>query len=223
MFMGEFALELISNSLLDLLQQLCRPRSVLKYRKNGYLILEAIMKTKDLEAWETEKSYKTLVFSMVQDPNWRIRKQFCTFTYRLFEPLKEFETVQNGALSPLSNSSDKMCRIDDKLLVQRQNTLKSEYVSLRARNVYRVLKSGWASGLFEILTDNHPQVVMEALRVMAEYSYAFRKRNFQDYFLPHFTRMLNNVTLKTASFSFKQSFAKYSGLMLHTLHKLGML
>lgn len=74
MFMGEFALELINNSLLELLQQLCRPRSALKYRKNGYLILEAIMKTKDLEAWETEKSYKTLVFSMVHDPNWRIRK-----------------------------------------------------------------------------------------------------------------------------------------------------
>lgn len=64
------------------------------------------MKTKDLEAWETDKSYKTLVFSMVQDSNWRIRKQFCTLTYRLFEPLKEFETVQNGALSPLSNCKE---------------------------------------------------------------------------------------------------------------------
>ena len=103
MIMGDFALEQINNSLLDLLQQLCRPRSVLKYRKNGYLILEAIIKTKDLEAWETEKVYKTLVYSMVQDPNWRIRKQFCTFTFRFFEPLKEFETVLNGALSPLSN------------------------------------------------------------------------------------------------------------------------
>ena len=49
-----------------------------------------------------------------------------------------------------------MRRVDDKLLVQRQNTLKSELVSLRARNVYRVLKSGWASGLFEILTDSQP-------------------------------------------------------------------
>lgn len=96
-------------------------------------------------------------------------------------------------------------------------------MSLRARNVYRVLKSGWASGLFEILTDCQPQVVIEALRVMAEYSYAFRKRNFHDYFLPHFRRMLDNVTQKNASFSLKQSFAKYSGLMLHTLHTLGML
>lgn len=116
-----------------------------------------------------------------------------------------------------------MHRTDDKMIVQRQNTLKSELVSLRARNVYRVLKSGWASGLFEILTDNQPLVVIEALRVMAEYPYAFRKRNFQDYFRPHFTRMLNLVVLKNSSFSFKQSFAKYSGLMLHTLHRLEML
>ena len=64
---------------------------------------------------------------------------------------------------------------------------------------------------------------MEALRVMAEYSYAFRKRNFQDFFRPHFTRMLNGVVLKNASFSFKQIFAKYSGLMLFTLRKLDML
>ena len=65
-------------------------------------------------------------------------------------------------------------------------------------------------------------MVIEALHVMGEYWYAFRKRNFQDYFVPHFSRMLNHVMLNTANFSFKQSFAKYSGLMLHTLHRLGM-
>ena len=74
MCMSDFTLELINNSLLELLKELCRPRSQLKYRKNGFLILEAIIKAKELEAWETEKAYKTLVFQMVQDPNWRIRR-----------------------------------------------------------------------------------------------------------------------------------------------------
>jgi len=104
MCMGEFTLEMINEYLLELVNALCKKSSQLRYRKNGFFILEAIMKTKDLEAWETEMSYKNLVYQMVEDPNWRIRRQFCAFTIRFFAPLKEFETIQCGSLSPLQEA-----------------------------------------------------------------------------------------------------------------------
>lgn len=71
------------------------------------------------------------------------------------------------------------------------------------RNVYTVLKEGFASGLFAIMADPLPVVVMEALNVMIEYYYAFRKKNFTEIFMSHFKRMCDDVLLKTSSFEFR--------------------
>jgi hypothetical protein len=71
-------------------------------------------------------------------------------------------------------------------------------VSKRARDVYNLFKQGWASSIFEILTDSEPQVVIEGLNVMQEYHFVFKKKNFIDYFKPHFERTLTNVSLETA-------------------------
>jgi len=62
MCLSDFTLEMINESLLELIIALCKKSSQLRYRKNGFLILEAIMKTKDIEAWETDVSYKNLAY-----------------------------------------------------------------------------------------------------------------------------------------------------------------
>jgi hypothetical protein len=87
-------MDIINSSLLDVVKNLTKPRSPFPYRRLGYLMLEGIIKGKKNEAWD-HPGYKTLVYSMVKDSELRIRRQFCQFTYRLFEPLREFQVLQN--------------------------------------------------------------------------------------------------------------------------------
>jgi hypothetical protein len=134
---------------------------------------------------------------MVHDSNWRIRKQFCSFTFRVFAPLKEYKEIRKRPKT-LSEEEER----SSFKRIERRNTLEnnSNVVSKRASNVYYLFKAGWARSIFEILTDSEPQVVLEGLNVMQEYHFAFKKKNFVDYFKPHFERTLLNVSLPTSSF-----------------------
>ena len=134
---------------------------------------------------------------MVHDSNWRIRKQFCMFTFRVFAPLKEYKEVGKKP----SNFNEPEERSNSKR-IERRNTLERDRcgVSKKASNVYFLFKAGWARSIFEILTDSEPQVVLEGLNVMQEYHFAFKKKNFVDYFKPHLERTLLNVSLSTSSF-----------------------
>jgi hypothetical protein len=134
---------------------------------------------------------------MVHDSNWRIRKQFCSFTFRVFAPLKEYKEIRKRPKT-LSEEEER----SSFKRIERRNTLENNrnVVSKRASNVYYLFKAGWARSIFEILTDSEPQVVLEGLNVMQEYHFAFKKKNFVDYFKPHFERTLLNVSLPTSSF-----------------------
>jgi len=85
-----------------------------------------------------------------------------------------------------------------------------------------MLKSGWASGVFEILNDSNDIVVVEGLSIMAEYYYAFRKKNFADYFNPHFSRMLSLVSLRDSPLALKQTFARNIGRFFHRVTILNL-
>lgn len=135
---------------------------------------------------------------MVKDTKWKVRRQFCTFSLRFFEPLQDIEKLHKNKQSPFFHGQQsEMAALK---LVKMQSLKLALGINQKTKNVYSVLKEGFASGLFQILTDEHPLVVLEALNVMIEYYYAFRKKNFTDYFLPHFHRMVRNVSLKTSSF-----------------------
>jgi hypothetical protein len=90
-------------------------------------------------------------------------------------------------------------------------------MSKNSAGIYEVVKTGWASAIFEILTSNEPQVVLEALNVMQEYYFVFTKKNFVDYFKPHFIRMLLNVSFKNSAHSFKLAFAKHCGPLMNRM------
>jgi hypothetical protein len=88
--------------------------------------------------------------------------------------------------------------------------------------IYRLLKEGWASAVFEALSDKNDLIVMEGLNVMTEFYYAFKKKNFTDYFKPHFDRMLGVLYSLDAPYNFKQAFARYSGKFLNKLTMMDM-
>lgn len=134
---------------------------------------------------------------MIHDSNWRIRKQFCSFTFRVLAPLKEYKAFGKRPKTVYKEEENFSLK-----RIERKNTLESNSngVSIRASNVYYLFKAGWARSIFEILTDSEPQVVLEGLNVMQEYHFAFKKKNFVDYFKPHFERTLHNVALSSSSF-----------------------
>lgn len=96
-------------------------------------------------------------------------------------------------------------------------------MSKNAAGIYEVVKLGWASAIFETLTDSEPQVVLEALNVMQEYYFVFTKKNFEDYFKPHFARMLLNVSLKSSTSSYRKAFAKHCGPLMHRMITLELI
>ena len=74
MIIGNFSCEFINKSLLELIKELTRATSSLRFRKNGYLLMEAIICAKDQEIWDSTKEYKQLTYSMLRDKNWRLRR-----------------------------------------------------------------------------------------------------------------------------------------------------
>ena len=115
----------------------------------------------------------------------------------MFAPLKEYKKIRKRPKT-LSEEEER----SSLKRIERRNTLEnnSNIVSKKASDVYYLFKAGWARSIFEILTDSEPQVVLEGLNVMQEYHFAFKKKNFVDYFKPHFERTLLNVSLSTSSF-----------------------
>lgn len=124
------------------------------------LLLSAVICAKHTEAWESAKEYKQLVYAMLTDRNWRIRRQYCTFIFKAFAPLKEFEIPNVQQLSIINQDSHSLNSIDRSSFLRksfvRSNTIRSEIVSKKARDIYGLFKQGWASSIFEILTDSEP-------------------------------------------------------------------
>lgn len=73
--------------------------SQLQYRLNGYRMLEAMVSWHTVKAWQNQ-DIKGMVFSMVNDSHWKIKRQFCEFSMRLFEPLKDIEKLHKDKQSP---------------------------------------------------------------------------------------------------------------------------
>jgi len=69
----DLSLEFINSTLLDTITSLTKPRSPIAYRHFGFTLLEGVVIAKTIMFWE-EPICKQLVFTMVKDPDWRIRR-----------------------------------------------------------------------------------------------------------------------------------------------------